>query len=77
MTEQIADDVEAQWAHAILTRFYAPAEFGERELAAAIDQVRRDPEGARILANNEQIPPGRDDLRLARSTGLYLPTEGA
>lgn len=68
---------EERIARAILERFYAPNRPTPEQLAAAVRQVRRDREGSRILANNEAIPPGRDDLRLARSSGTYLGTPDA
>jgi len=67
---------EEQTARAILERFYAPNQPTPGQLAAAVAQVMRDPEGSRILADNEEIPKGRNDLRLARAQGTYLGATG-
>ncbi len=58
-------------ARLILDRFYGADSYTSEDVAAAVEQVERDPDGSRILALDEQIPRERSDLRLARSLGTY------
>lgn len=68
---------EEQFARTILLHMHSIPSPSRQQLEVAIDQVRRDPEGSRILAADEPIPADRKDLRTARSRGVYLGRKGA
>lgn len=63
---------EEATARLILSRLHGPDTAAAEDIAVALEQVDRDPEGARILALDEPIPRERADLRLARSRGIYV-----
>lgn len=69
MTAPADDDTTARL---ILRRLHGLDDPMPADLAVAVAQVIVDPEGSRILAAGASVPAERNDLRRARSDGVYL-----